>query len=139
MASRKPNSRGHSYGEGRQADLYNTGMPGDNPFQSMYQATIGARAQSTNQNTRQKTYSQTPMHKSNKMNNHWNNNMSKSQTKLNLTAKREQIRRFGEYHGEDGMDAEAHNTQSIWTQSACKYNFSLAAASYQNLFAKSAQ
>jgi hypothetical protein len=27
-----------------QPDLYNTGMPGDNPFQTMYQATIGKRA-----------------------------------------------------------------------------------------------
>jgi len=34
--------------EQRQSDLYNTGMPGDNPFQSMYQATIGQRAQTSN-------------------------------------------------------------------------------------------
>ena len=28
----------------KQSDLYNTGLPGDNPFQSMYQATIGSQA-----------------------------------------------------------------------------------------------
>ena len=44
---------------------------------------------------------------SNKIDPRWNknNDMSKSQTKLNMAAKREQHRRFGEYHGEDGMEA----------------------------------
>ena len=41
------NGRGHSQGRiapnEKQSDLYNTGMPGDNPFQSMYQATIGVQ------------------------------------------------------------------------------------------------
>ena len=36
--------RGHSQSgrvpREKQADLYNTGLPGDNPFQSMYQATM---------------------------------------------------------------------------------------------------
>ena len=29
----------------KQTDLYNTGMPGDNPFQSMYQATMCSQQQ----------------------------------------------------------------------------------------------
>ena len=49
-------------------------------------------------------------------------NMSKSQSKLQVAAKRDQHRRFGEYHGEDGLEYEPANTQSIWNQSACKYH-----------------
>ena len=44
-SARKSNGRGPSFAGGlKQEDLYNTGMPGDNPFQSMYQATIGGKA-----------------------------------------------------------------------------------------------
>ena len=32
MASRKPNGRGKSFGGANHGDVYNTGMPGDNPF-----------------------------------------------------------------------------------------------------------
>ena len=34
-------------------------------------------------------------------------------TKLNYVAKREQVRRFGEFNGEDGLDGGGP-TQSIW-------------------------
>jgi hypothetical protein len=36
-----------------------------------------------------------------------------------MSAKREQHRRFGEYHGEDGIETTAANTQSIWNASPC--------------------
>ena len=45
--------------------------------------------------------------KSNKMRKtdaRWNDLNSKSASKLGLTAQREQHRRFGEYHGEDGLE-----------------------------------
>ena len=57
--------------------------------------------------------------KGRKMDSRLASHLSKSQTKLNYSAKREQNRRFGEYNGEDGLE-QAANTQSIWTQSACK-------------------
>ena len=133
-SARKSNGRGFSGGGLKQEDLYNTGMPDDNPFQSMYQATIGGnnRAQTSYQNGfaaggRPKTYSQTPAAKrsSSKIDPRWNSpniqkSMSKSSHKLNVAAKRDQHRRFGEYNGEDGLEYEPHNTQSIWNQSACK-------------------
>ena len=94
----------------KQTDLYNTGMPGDNPFQSMYQATMcSQRAQTINGNQRARLQSQTPQIKSGKMaksGDRWNNELSKSATKLGLTAQREQHRRFGEYHGEDGLEGK---------------------------------
>ena len=67
MAQRSGN-RGGTQGRkpvGKQSDLYNTGMPGDNPFQTMYQCTIGSqRAQTSNGN---RNASQTPMMRSNKL------------------------------------------------------------------------
>ena len=39
--------------------------------------------------------------------------MSKSAAKLNFSAKREQPRKFGEFHGEDGLEMQAPTT-SIW-------------------------
>mmetsp|Transcript_12894 Transcript_12894/g.17342 ORF Transcript_12894/g.17342 Transcript_12894/m.17342 type:complete len:138 (+) Transcript_12894:197-610(+) len=41
------------------------------------------------------------------------NQLSQSANKLNTAAKREQIRRFGEYHGEDGQQP-GQPAQSIW-------------------------
>ena len=107
--------------EQRQADLYNTGMPGDNPFQSMYQATIGQRAQTSNGH-RPSTNAQTPNQRDRKLaktGDTWYNNGSKSATRLAYTAKREQNRRFGEYNGEDGLEG-AGPAQAIWQQSPFK-------------------
>lgn len=103
------NQRGNSSQVGRnsarQQDLYNTGMPGDNPFQTMYQATIGQRAQTSQGKRAGKTVSMTPNVKASaKMamsQDRWNQ-ITQSASKLSTAAKREQIRRFGEYHGEDG-------------------------------------
>ena len=47
--------------------------------------------------------------------------LSKSQAKLGMTAKREQIRRFGEYAGEDGLETLAPDG-NIWNGSPCKYS-----------------
>ena len=45
--------------------------------------------------------------------------LSKSAAKLGFTAKREQIRRFGEYAGEDGLDTPGPNG-GIWQPTPCK-------------------
>lgn len=58
--------------------------------------------------------------KSSKMDGIWGNSLSKSQAKMNYTAKREQNRKFGEYHGEDGLEGNAQ-AQSIWQHSPCKF------------------
>lgn len=75
----------------------------------MYQATIGQPRAQTSSGKRVVGASQTPvMKQSSKMfktGENWNNgNASKSTSKLAMTAKREQIRRFGEYNGEDGIE-----------------------------------
>ena len=49
--------------------------------------------------------------------------MSKSAAKLNFSAKREQPRKFGEFHGEDGLEMQPPST-SIWQNSPCKYRSS---------------
>ena len=113
-------SSGRQLNNQKQTDLYNTGMPGDNPFQTMYQATMG-RAQTA---SGQRTTSQTPALKSSKAANmagqsRFANSASKSQAKMSMTAKREQNRRFGEYHGEDGIEVNGPN-QAIWDSSPCK-------------------
>ena len=126
-------NRGLSQQHGRQKapaektnDLYNTGMPGDNPFQTMYQATIGSRAQTAKNAQRPHHGSQTPQVKnSHKMNSQGDRWGSQSMSKMNLTAKREQHRRFGEYHGEDGGIEGQQPGQSIWQQSPCKLKKSL--------------
>ena len=38
---------------------------------------------------------------------------------MTMTAKREQNRRFGEYHGEDGLEGQGPQ-QSIWENNPCK-------------------
>ena len=48
-----------------------------------------------------------------------NSSLSKSAAKLNFTAKREQPRRFGEFHGEDGMETAGPGS-TIWQQTPCK-------------------
>ena len=73
-------------------------------------------------NLGKRNLSHTPMPKSTKMNEGWANDTSKSAAKMNMTAKREQSRRFGAYHGEDGLDAP-QNTQQIWNGNPCKYSF----------------
>ena len=112
-----------SQASSKQADLYNTGMPGDNPFQSMYQATIGSQARpQTCRESRQA--SATPAINSRKMQqggllDHKQTPMAKSAAKMNFSAKREQPRKFGEFHGEDGLETQAPAT-SIWKNTPCK-------------------
>ena len=109
--------------DSKQKDLYNTGMPGDNPFQTMYQATMCNRqeAQPRAQTAAvgRRNMSHTPAPKSAKGMDIFGGSPSKSQ--YNMTAKREQSRKFGAYHGEDGMDP-GYNTQSIWQGNPCKYH-----------------
>lgn len=82
----------------------------------MYQATIGQRAQTSQGKRAGKAVSMTPNVKASaKMamsQDRWNQ-LTQSASKLNTAAKREQIRRFGEYHGEDGNQPQ-QTTQSIW-------------------------
>ena len=123
---RGKSSSGRRGNDSKQTDLYNTGMPGDNPFQTMYQATMGsaqkpARAQTAAVGKR--NMSHTPAPKSTKMNEGWAYDTSKSAAKLAMTAKREQSRKFGAYHGEDGLDPGS-GSQQIWQGNPCKYNLS---------------
>ena len=82
MAKNFNNGRGRSSNgkrvnnQDKQTDLYNTGMPGDNPFQSMYQATMckGDAAQPKRAQTAaigKRNMSHTPAPKSTKMNEGW--------------------------------------------------------------------
>ena len=50
---------------------------------------------------------------------------------MTMTAKREQSRKFGAYHGEDGLDPAA-NTQQIWTGNPCKYFFRIMSVTYMH-------
>lgn len=106
--------------QAKEVDLYNTGLPGDNPFQSMYQATIGSQARAQTTRGGRQT-SATPAIKSHKAKfggindqHRGTENLSKSAAKLNFHAKREQPRKFGEFHGEDGLEAKMPTT-SIWS------------------------
>ena len=74
----------------------------------MYQATIGQqRAQTSGGQNRVGVSSQTPQVRSSKA---YGLQASKSQGKMNMTAMREQGRKFGEYHGEDGIEQTAAAT-----------------------------
>ena len=98
----------------RQDDLYNSGMPGENPFQTMYQATISAQGQQRAQTAfggRHKT----PAQLRNKPQQAKGSStvygkQARSAQKMDTQVAREQIRKFGEY--EDGDPAAL--TQSIW-------------------------
>ena len=112
--------------QAKEVDLYNTGMPGDNPFQSMYQATIGSQARAQTTRGGRQT-SATPAIKSHKAKfggindlHRGTENLSKSAAKLNFHAKREQPRKFGEFHGEDGLVAKMPTT-SIWSNTCCRF------------------
>ena len=49
-----------AYSKTRQEDLYNSGMPDESPFKTMYQATIGTPARATTANLNTRKMSQTP-------------------------------------------------------------------------------
>ena len=98
----------------RQEDLFNSGMPDESPFKTMYQATIGTPHRTATAVGNSRRASQTPQH----------NNMlqtpqqkggkfSKSMQKLeafNATSNR----KFGQYEGPEGPK------ESIWGGSPCK-------------------
>ena len=103
----------------RQDDLYNSGMPGENPFQSMYQATISAQGAQRAQ-TAIGGRNKTPASKRTKTQmlertGTVYNKTAKSAQKMETAIAREQIRKFGEY--EEGVQPV---TQSIWNATACK-------------------
>ena len=133
MAQRISHTRQGSYhanGKQEQNDLYNTGY--DNPFQSMYQATIGSQRAKTS-NGQRPGISQTPkINRSSKIYNGIDS-QSKSMKKLHMSAKREQPRRFGEMTGEDGLGPD-QPTQSIWQQNPCKYIWQLIREAVHQIF-----
>ena len=107
-----------------QDDFYNSGMPGENPFMSMYQATISAqgatRAQTSHGGARHKT----PIQRSQKAHHATPGagRNTKSESKFGTILKHEQSRKFGEYEG--GEAAEALFAPGIWGESPCKLQLS---------------
>ena len=103
----------------RQDDIYNSGMPGENPFQSMYQATISAQGNRAQTAFGGRNRSQAVRNKPQQMKNSNTvyNKQTRSAQKMDTQVAREQIRKFGEFEGGD----EAALTGSIWQSSPCKY------------------
>ena len=108
---------GSSYSKGRQEDLFNSGMPDESPFKTMYQATIGTPHRAATAVGNGRRASQTPQH-NNKLKAQPGGNggkFSKSVQKLeafNATSNR----KFGQYEGPEGPK------ESIWGGSPCKSN-----------------
>ena len=105
-----------------QDDFYNSGMPGENPFMSMYQATIsaqGAQRAQTSHGGRHKT----PAARSSKAPHgsasaHRNAHSDAKMLNANTYIRQEQGRKFGEY--EHGENADALFAPGIWGENPCK-------------------
>lgn len=106
-----------------QDDFYNSGMPGENPFMSMYQATIsaqGAQRAQTSHGGRHKTPVARPS-KAAHHGHHHNSAHRNAHSDAKLAGghiKQEQGRKFGEY--EHGENADALFAPGIWGESPCK-------------------
>lgn len=97
-------------------DFYNSGMPGENPFVSMYQATINAAANARTHSSHKHSRTMTPNGKRSGRQAHIRNCLS--DVKLNTVVKAENGRKFGEYQGVGEIDPFA--SQSIWGANPCK-------------------
>lgn len=97
-------------------DFYNSGMPGENPFVSMYQATINAAANARAQSSHKHTRTMTPNGKRSQKQAQVRNCLSDA--KLSTVVKAENGRKFGEYSGAFEVDPMA--SDSIWGASPCK-------------------